>query len=81
MSIKIKVSYTDEGEKRLILKLLRPLLEKGYRCKEQKGTPRSRIYIQHKGHLGGGEDSERYIRIAISLDISMVSWYNTPINE
>ena len=29
MSIKIKVSYTDEGEKRLILKLLRPLLEKG----------------------------------------------------
>ncbi len=38
MSIKIKVSYTDEGEKRLILKLLRPLLEKGYRCKEQKGT-------------------------------------------
>ena len=27
MSIKIKVSYTDEGEKRLILKLLRPLLE------------------------------------------------------
>ena len=58
MSIKIKVSYTDEGEKRLILKLQRPLLEKGYRCKEQKGTPRSRIYIQHKGHLGGGEDSE-----------------------
>ena len=43
MSIKIKVSYTDEGEKRLILKLLRPLLEKGYRCKEQKGTPRSSI--------------------------------------
>ena len=34
MSIKIKASYTDEGEKRLILKLLRPLLEKGYRCKE-----------------------------------------------
>ena len=57
MSIKIKVSYTDEGEKRLILKLLRPLLEKGYRCKEQKGTPRSRIYIQHKGHLGGGQQS------------------------
>jgi len=58
LSIKIKVSYTDEGEKRLVLKLLRPLLEKGYRYKVQKGTPRGRIYIQHKGSLGGGEDSE-----------------------
>ena len=58
MSIKIKASYTDEVEKRLILKLLHPLLEKEYRYKEQKGTPRSRIYIQHKGHLDSGKDNE-----------------------
>lgn len=61
MSIKIKVSYTDEGEKRMVLRLLRPLLEKGYRYKVQKGTPRSRIYIQHKGHLGGDWDGENDI--------------------
>ena len=58
MSIKIKISYIHETEKRLILKLLQPLLDKGYRYKEQKGTPRSRIYIQHKGHLDSGKDNE-----------------------
>lgn len=58
MSIKIKISYIDETEKRLILKLLQPLLDKGYRYKIKKGKLRSLIYIQHKGHLDSGKDNE-----------------------
>ena len=49
LSIKIKISYIDDTEKRLMLKLLQPLLDAGYRYKIKKGKPRSLIYIQHKG--------------------------------
>lgn len=58
MSIKIKISYIDDTEKRLMLKLLQPLLDAGYRYKIKKGKPRSLIYIQHKGHLNGEKDSQ-----------------------
>lgn len=61
MSIKITASYTDDAEKRLILRLFQPLLCKGYRYKVRKGSPRSHIYIQHKGHLDSDFEAENNI--------------------
>lgn len=58
MSIKAHFSYTADVEERVILKLMKPLLEKGYRYKVRKGSPRSHIYIQHKGHLDSEIEAE-----------------------
>ena len=60
MSIKIKISYIDDAEKRLMLKLLQPLLDAGYRYKIKKGKPRSLIFIQHIGLLEDITDIETY---------------------
>ena len=49
MSIKIKVSYTDEGEKRLILKLLRPLLERDTAARSRKAHPEAVSIYSVKG--------------------------------
>ena len=56
MSIKIKASYVMEAEKQMILKMLKPLLDKGYRYKIKKGNPRSLIYIQQKDDKGGSKE-------------------------
>lgn len=48
MSIKIKISYILESEKQLILKLLKPLMDEGYRYKIKQGEPRSLIYIEKR---------------------------------
>ena len=58
MSIKIVVSYIHAAEKKLILKLLKPLLDADYRYKDKKGSPHNHLYIQHKGRKRAEKDNE-----------------------
>ena len=60
MSMKIVVSYIDAVEKKVILKLLKPLLEKGYFYKDKRGKPYNHLYIQHKVYMDQEEENEKF---------------------
>ena len=49
MSIKIKASYTTEGERGILERILLPLKLGGARVKAVPGKPYSRIYVELEG--------------------------------
>lgn len=48
MSIKAKISYTEEQEKELILRLLKPIIRNGAKVKESTNGGFKNIYIVPK---------------------------------
>lgn len=48
MSIKINDSFTDDKEKEILIKMFKPLIRAGHKCKVVKGKPYHHIYIIKK---------------------------------
>ena len=48
MSIKINASFTEEEEKEILLKMFKPLVRAGHKCKVVKGKSYHHIYIIKK---------------------------------
>lgn len=48
MSIKINVSFTNEQEKEILVRMFKPLVRAGHKIKIVKGEQYSHIYIMKK---------------------------------
>ncbi len=48
MSIKINASFTDDSEKEILVRMFKPLVRAGHKCKIVKGEQYNHIYVVKK---------------------------------
>ncbi len=48
MSIKINASFTDDSEKEILVRMFKPLVRVGHKCKIVKGEQYNHIYVVKK---------------------------------
>lgn len=48
MSIKINASFTDDSEKEILVRMFKPLVRTGHKCKIVKGEQYNHIYVVKK---------------------------------